>query len=153
MILQIVGFKDSGKTTLLQQSITFLKSQGYHIVTIKHHGHEKDDITIQSSNVDHMKHFEAGADQSIVQGSAYQQTVTRRNQPSLEQLIKESVTVMPPADEKVTSDVHPYFAYETAPNTLERFTLGTVTGEGILKIEVLDGCVRFGQIVIRKSGK
>ena len=93
MILQIVGFKDSGKTTLLQQSITFLKSQGYHIVTIKHHGHEKDDITLQSSNVDHMKHFEAGADQSIVQGSAYQQTVTRRNQPSLEQLIKESVTI------------------------------------------------------------
>lgn len=61
--------------------------------------------------------------------------------------------VMPPAGEKVTSDVHPYFAYETAPNTLERFTLGTVTGEGILKIEVLDGCARFGQIVIRKSGK
>ena len=70
---------------------------------------------------------------------------------------------MPPADEKVTSDVHPYFAYETAPNTLERFTLerftlerftlGTVTGEGILKIEVLDGCARFGQIVIRKSEK
>jgi molybdopterin-guanine dinucleotide biosynthesis protein len=91
MILQIVGFKDSGKTTLLQQSnhndssssktfdsvkitstvwpalnplvppgniimlqqsITFLKSQGYHIVTIKHHGHEKDDITLQSSNSD-----------------------------------------------------------------------------------------------------
>ena len=68
---------------------------------------------------------------------------------------------MPPAGEKVTSDVHPYFAYEivaiydlqTAPNTLERFTLGTVTGEGILKIEVLDGCARFGQIVIRKSEK
>ena len=61
--------------------------------------------------------------------------------------------VMPPAGEKVTSDVHPYFAYETAPNTLEQFTLGTVTGEGILKIEVLDGCARFGQIVIRKSEK
>ena len=41
--------------------------------------------------------------------------------------------VMPPAGEKVTSDVHPYFAYEIAPNTLEQFTLGTVTGEGILK--------------------
>ena len=40
-----------------------------------------------------MKHFEAGAHQSIVQGFAYQQTVTRRNQPSLEQLIKESVTI------------------------------------------------------------
>ena len=38
-------------------------------------------------------------------------------------------------------------------NTLELFTLGTVTGEGILKIEVLDGCARFGQIVIRKSEK
>ena len=32
-----------------------------------------------------------------------------------------------------------------------QFTLGTVTGEGILKIEVLDGCAQFGQIVIRKS--
>ena len=61
-------------------------------MTIKHHGHEKDDITLQSSNVHHMKHFEAGAHQSIVR-IAYQQTVTRRNQPSLEQLIKESVTI------------------------------------------------------------
>ena len=40
-----------------------------------------------------MKHFEAGADQSIVQGLDYQQTVTRKKQPSLEQLIKESVTI------------------------------------------------------------
>ena len=64
-----------------------------------------------------------------------------------------TVSVTYCADEKVTSDVHPYFAYETAPNTLELFKLGTVTGEGILKIEVLDGCARFGQIVIRKSGK
>ena len=39
-----------------------------------------------------MKHFEAGADR-YCSGCAYQQTVTRRNQPSLEQLIKESVTI------------------------------------------------------------
>ena len=61
-------------------------------MTIKHHGHEKDDITLQSSNVDHMKHFEAGAIRVLFR-IAYQQTVTRRNQPSLEQLIKESVTI------------------------------------------------------------
>ncbi|MCQ9903579.1 molybdopterin-guanine dinucleotide biosynthesis protein MobB, partial [Staphylococcus aureus] len=34
MILQIVGFKNSGKTTLMQHTIEFLKSYGYTIVTI-----------------------------------------------------------------------------------------------------------------------
>ncbi len=41
------------------------------VATIKHHGqHQQDfqdnDITLQKDHVDHMKHFHAGADQSIV---------------------------------------------------------------------------------------
>ena len=47
MILQIVGFKNSGKTTLMQHTIQFLKSYGYTIATIKHHGHIGEDITLQ----------------------------------------------------------------------------------------------------------
>ncbi|ECO1693684.1 molybdopterin-guanine dinucleotide biosynthesis protein B [Staphylococcus haemolyticus] len=93
MILQIVGFKNSGKTTLMQHTIQFLKSYGYTIVTIKHHGHIGDDITLQEDHVDHMKHFNAGADQSIVQGEHYQQTVTRAYKQNLTQMIDQSVTI------------------------------------------------------------
>lgn len=93
MILQIVGFKNSGKTTLMEHTVKFLKSKGYTVATIKHHGHDVQDIELQENNVDHMKHFQAGADQSIVQSSAYQQTVTRAHKQNLTQIIDESVTI------------------------------------------------------------
>ncbi|MFS4465862.1 molybdopterin-guanine dinucleotide biosynthesis protein B [Staphylococcus haemolyticus] len=93
MILQIVGFKNSGKTTLMQHTIQFLKSYGYTIATIKHHGHIGEDITLQEDHVDHMKHFNSGADQSIVQGEHYQQTVTRAYKQNLTQMIDQSVTI------------------------------------------------------------
>ena len=67
MILQIVGYKKSGKTTLMRHIVSFLKSHGYTVATIKHHGHGKKDIQLQDSDVDHMKHFEAGADQNLTQ--------------------------------------------------------------------------------------
>ena len=57
MILQIVGMKNSGKTTLMNHAISFLKERGYSVVTIKHHGHIGEEIELQSSDVDHMKHF------------------------------------------------------------------------------------------------
>ena len=40
-----------------------------------------------------MKHFNAGADQSIVQGETFQQTVTRISKQNLTDIIKESVTI------------------------------------------------------------
>lgn len=98
MILQIVGYKHSGKTTLMAHTIQFLKSNLLTVATVKHHGHSKlddyeADITLQNDSVDHMKHFNAGADQSIVQGQHYQQTVTRIEKQSLEDIISESVTI------------------------------------------------------------
>ncbi|PTI48222.1 molybdopterin-guanine dinucleotide biosynthesis protein B [Staphylococcus succinus] len=93
MILQIVGYKNTGKTTLMMHTVQFLKSQGFNIATIKHHGHDMDDIKLQSDDVDHMKHFQAGADQSIVQGTSYQQSVTRKYKQSLDEIINESVTI------------------------------------------------------------
>lgn len=93
MILQIVGYKKSGKTTLMRHIVSFLKAHGYTVATIKHHGHGKEDIQLQDSDVDHMKHFEAGADQSIVQGFQYQQTVTRVDNQNLTQIIEKSVTI------------------------------------------------------------
>lgn len=93
MIFQIVGFKNSGKTTLMMHAISFLKDKGYTVATIKHHGHEGEDIVLQNDKVDHMKHFNAGADLSIVQGHHYQQTVTRQSKQKLAAIIKESVTM------------------------------------------------------------
>ncbi|UDI77696.1 molybdopterin-guanine dinucleotide biosynthesis protein B [Staphylococcus taiwanensis] len=93
MILQIVGFKNAGKTTLMTQTVKMLKAHNYTVATIKHHGHLGEDITLQDNDVDHMKHFEAGADQSIVQGESLQQTVTRTHKQNLTQIIDESVTI------------------------------------------------------------
>lgn len=92
MILQIVGYKDSGKTTLMSHTIKLLKSFDLKVATIKNHGHGGE-ITLQDSNVDHMKHFSAGADQSIVQGENYRQTVTNVAKQNLKELIAESVTI------------------------------------------------------------
>ena len=61
MILQIVGFKKFRKNNLDATHDTILKSYGYTIATIKHHGHIGEDITLQEDH-DHMKHFNAGAD-------------------------------------------------------------------------------------------
>jgi molybdopterin-guanine dinucleotide biosynthesis protein B len=92
MILQIVGYKDSGKTTLMSHTIKLLKSFDLKVTTIKNHGHGGE-ITLQDNNVDHMKHFFAGADQSIVQGENYRQTVTNVAKQNLTELIAESVTI------------------------------------------------------------
>lgn len=93
MIIQIVGYKNSGKTTLMTHAVSFLKEKGFTVATIKHHGHLGNDITLQNDDVDHMKHFNAGADQSIVQGETFQQTVTRISKQNLTDIIKESVTI------------------------------------------------------------
>ena len=96
--LQIGGYKNAGKTTLMSHTIQFLKSHLLTVATVKHHGfnqlvNQEADITLQNDQVDHMKHFNAGADQSIVQGKSYQQSVTRKENQSLEEIISESVTI------------------------------------------------------------
>ncbi|CAM3163712.1 molybdopterin-guanine dinucleotide biosynthesis protein B [Staphylococcus argensis] len=93
MILQVVGYKNSGKTTLMQHIVRQAKDLGITVTTIKHHGHQGEDIVLQDADVDHMKHFRAGADQSIVQGNDYQQTVTRSTKQNLSEIIEQSVTI------------------------------------------------------------
>ncbi|MCG7338268.1 molybdopterin-guanine dinucleotide biosynthesis protein B [Staphylococcus sp. ACRSN] len=97
MILQIVGYKKSGKTTLMAHTIKQLKLNNYKVATIKHHGDvcndQVQDIELQNADVDHMKHFKAGADQSIVQGLNYQQSVSRSPKQTLTEIIQKSVTI------------------------------------------------------------
>ncbi|MDQ1004125.1 molybdopterin-guanine dinucleotide biosynthesis protein B [Neobacillus niacini] len=66
IIYQIVGYQNSGKTTIILKLIGILKNEGFKTVTIKHHGHGgRPDILSQK---DSAKHINAGAVASLVEG-------------------------------------------------------------------------------------
>jgi molybdopterin-guanine dinucleotide biosynthesis protein B len=57
-VLQIVGYSNSGKTTLLSKLIAELTRKGYKVGTIKHDAH---DFEMDKPGKDTWKHREAGA--------------------------------------------------------------------------------------------
>ncbi len=65
MILQYVGFQNSGKTTAMEWTIQQLTEKGYNVIAVKHHGHGgiPDNIVKDST-----KYSDAGAVASIVEG-------------------------------------------------------------------------------------
>ncbi|MDP4156008.1 MAG: molybdopterin-guanine dinucleotide biosynthesis protein B [Bacillota bacterium] len=65
-IFQIVGYKNSGKTTVMTELIKRLKADGLNVVSIKHHGHGGKPEAATSN--DSTKHLESGALASIVEG-------------------------------------------------------------------------------------
>ncbi|WP_058306837.1 molybdopterin-guanine dinucleotide biosynthesis protein B [Gracilibacillus massiliensis] len=85
IVIQVVGYKNSGKTTLINNWIDYLQQTGYLVATIKHHGHggEPDQV----KHTDSYQHVESGAVLSTVKG-AQQFVMTGRNeQLSLSQLL------------------------------------------------------------------
>jgi molybdopterin-guanine dinucleotide biosynthesis adapter protein len=65
-VFQIAGYKNSGKTTLVQGVIRELQKQSYTAVTIKHHGHGgKPDVI---DDKDSSLHIGAGAMASLAEG-------------------------------------------------------------------------------------
>lgn len=65
-ICQIVGHKNTGKTTVMSQLIRHLTKYGWKVGTLKHHGHGGDPAVMQ--NTDTYQHFASGASLSAVQG-------------------------------------------------------------------------------------
>lgn len=65
--LHVVGFKNSGKTTLLTNWIRLLKEQGHTVAVLKHHGHASS-LDLPDSETDTMQYFTNGADLSVVAG-------------------------------------------------------------------------------------
>ncbi|WP_405097908.1 molybdopterin-guanine dinucleotide biosynthesis protein B [Oceanobacillus sp. FSL H7-0719] len=65
-VIQIIGFKNSGKTTLATKIIEKLAKQGYRAASLKHHGHGG--VPIGMKNTDSEKHRQAGAIFSGVEG-------------------------------------------------------------------------------------
>lgn len=66
VIIQVVGYQNSGKTTLTSKLINDLVNKGLKTVTIKHHGHGGKLAALPQKDTE--KHLNAGALASIVVG-------------------------------------------------------------------------------------
>jgi molybdopterin-guanine dinucleotide biosynthesis protein MobB len=66
LILSIVGFSNSGKTTLLEKMIPLLKAKGYSVGVIKHTGH---DFSLDQPGKDSYRFIQSGADEVALVGS------------------------------------------------------------------------------------
>jgi len=65
--LHIVGYKNSGKTTLITRWVRLLKNRGFSVAVLKHHGHGGQPV-MPDSRTDTMQFFDNGAAVSIVAG-------------------------------------------------------------------------------------
>lgn len=85
-VLQIVGFKNSGKTTLSLHLLKLAISHGISVSTIKHHGHGGA-LELPSQETDSMRLFEEGAACSIAYGDGVVQLHQRKQDATLDELI------------------------------------------------------------------
>ncbi|WP_219838758.1 molybdopterin-guanine dinucleotide biosynthesis protein B [Paenibacillus sp. R14(2021)] len=82
-VLQIVGYKNSGKTTLLTKLTKHLKQNGYTVGTIKHDAH---DFAMDTPGTDTWKHQEAGANITAI-SSAYRSALISQGAAELSELL------------------------------------------------------------------
>ena len=66
--LHVIGFKNSGKTTLIARWVRLLKQSGMTVAVLKHHGHHAP-LEMPNSETDTMQFFKSGADVSVVAGA------------------------------------------------------------------------------------
>ncbi|WP_025783200.1 molybdopterin-guanine dinucleotide biosynthesis protein B [Sporosarcina sp. D27] len=78
--LHIVGYKNSGKTTLLERWIGVVKAKGLAVAVLKHHGHGGQ-IELPSVETDTGCFFDKGADATLVAGGGSAQLLLN-NEPS-----------------------------------------------------------------------
>ncbi|MFD1848495.1 molybdopterin-guanine dinucleotide biosynthesis protein B [Oceanobacillus bengalensis] len=83
-IVQIVGYKNSGKTTLATRVIEELISKGNRVASLKHHGHGG--VPLGMKDTDSEKHSRAGALIAGVEGEGVLQ-LSQQEPWNLEQMI------------------------------------------------------------------
>lgn len=84
-ILQIVGYQNSGKTTLTEKLIEAFSYEGMKVATIKHHGHGGYPEVPQK---DSERHRQAGAIVSSVEGAGLLSLSSLRDKWSLQEIIR-----------------------------------------------------------------
>ncbi|TWT07864.1 molybdopterin-guanine dinucleotide biosynthesis protein B [Planococcus sp. CPCC 101016] len=85
-VLQVVGFKNSGKTTLTLHLLKQAKNIGKTISTIKHHGHGGA-LEMPAAGTDSTRLFEEGAECSVAYGGGVIQMHQRKAEASLSELV------------------------------------------------------------------
>lgn len=85
-VLQIVGFKNSGKTTLMLELLKQATHRGMTVSTVKHHGHGGA-LEMPPNDTDSMRFFQEGASGSIVYGDGVVQVHHRKKQAALPELV------------------------------------------------------------------
>ncbi|MHA6485491.1 molybdopterin-guanine dinucleotide biosynthesis protein B [Paenibacillus sp. strain BS8-2] len=83
-VFQIVGYKNTGKTTLVCRLASLLKEAEYRVGTIKHDAHE---FQMDHSGTDTWKHQQSGADITAIVSSTGSALVSR-HPASLDQMIR-----------------------------------------------------------------
>jgi molybdopterin-guanine dinucleotide biosynthesis protein B len=86
VIFQVVGYQNSGKTTITSKLIETLVKSSLKIVTIKHHGHGGRPTDTQLKDTE--KHLTAGAFASIVEGEGSLILKANNSEKSLEDQIE-----------------------------------------------------------------
>ncbi|WP_368505376.1 molybdopterin-guanine dinucleotide biosynthesis protein B [Alkalihalophilus sp. As8PL] len=85
-VLQVVGYQNSGKTTLMEILIQRCSKAGKRVATIKHHGHHTPQK--QESNLkDSERHQQAGAEVTAVEGGGSLQIHIKNQSWSLDQMV------------------------------------------------------------------
>lgn len=91
--LQIVGYKNSGKTTLMNRWIRLLKEKGLKVALLKHHGHPSP-LKLPEKEADSVQYFQSGADISLVAGGGSAQLLLNE-EPTFQQLKKLAMSYTP----------------------------------------------------------
>ncbi|NMC28106.1 MAG: molybdopterin-guanine dinucleotide biosynthesis protein B [Syntrophomonadaceae bacterium] len=83
----LVGYSDSGKTTLMTSLIRIIKNRGYKVAAVKHAAHK---YSMDRPGTDSWQYAEAGADQTIVVGpESYNITVRTNHPPCLAEILEQ----------------------------------------------------------------
>jgi molybdopterin-guanine dinucleotide biosynthesis adapter protein len=93
-VLQIVGFKNSGKTELMLHLLGIAKESGLMVSTIKHHGHGGEP-EMPPASTDSMRFFEHGAASSLVYGGGVVQLHQRKEAVELDDLVRMAQSAAP----------------------------------------------------------
>ncbi|RID85450.1 molybdopterin-guanine dinucleotide biosynthesis protein B [Peribacillus asahii] len=86
-ILQVVGYQNSGKTTLMEKLISRAAQVGLRAASIKHHGHGGAP-SYESPSKDSLRHYEAGAIVAGVEGDGILQLRAKMDDLSLEDMLR-----------------------------------------------------------------
>jgi molybdopterin-guanine dinucleotide biosynthesis protein B len=86
-IIQVVGFQNSGKTTLMENLIKQCTLMGWQTASIKHHGHNKA-LKRENALKDSERHEQAGAFMTAVEGGGSLQLHIKQQTWDLQKLIQ-----------------------------------------------------------------